>query len=138
MVNREVLFRRIEKVKEYLDYLYKIKENCSIDDFKHNPMIYASSERFLHLSIEALLDIGTHVISDENLGKVEFYSDIPKLLHQHGYLTKELTDLFIKIIGFRNILVHEYLEIDLDIVYNVMKNSLNDLEKILKEMAKIL
>lgn len=138
MVNREVLLRRIEKAKEYLDFLFRIKDNCNIDEFKQNPMVYGSSERFLHLCIEAILDIGTHIISYENLGKIDFYSDVPKLLNQHGYLNKDLTDIFITIIGFRNILVHEYLEIDLDIVYKVMQDNLNDLEKILKEMAKLL
>lgn len=138
MVNREVLLRRIEKAKEYLDFLYNIRDNYNLKEFKENPMVYGSSERFLHLCIEALLDIGTHIISDKNLGKVEFYSDVPKLLSQHGYLSKELTDIFIRIIGFRNILVHEYLEINLDIVYKVMENNLKDLEIILKEMAKLL
>ena len=138
MVNREVLLRRIEKAKEYLDFLFRIKDNCNLDEFKQNPMVYGSSERFLHLCIEAILDIGTHIISYENLGKIDFYSDVPKLLNQHGYLNKDLTDIFITIIGFRNILVHEYLEIDLDIVYKVMQDNLNDLEKILKEMAKLL
>ena len=84
------------------------------------------------------MEIGTHIISYENLGKIDFYSDVPKLLNQHGYLNKELTDIFITIIGFRNILVHEYLEIDLDIVYKVMQDNFNDLKKILKEMAKLL
>lgn len=138
MVNREVLFKRIEKTWEYLDFLYTIKTNCSIDEFKQNPMVYGSTERFLHLCIEAMLDIGTHIISDKNLGKIEYYSDVPKLLCRHGYLKKEQLDLFIRIIGFRNILVHEYLEVDLDIVFNVLENNLNDLENILKEMAILL
>ena len=138
MVNREVLFKRIEKTWEYLDFLYTIKTNCSIDEFKQNPMVYGSTERFLHLCIEAMLDIGTHIISDKNLGKIEYYSDVPKLLCHHGYLKKEQLDLFIRIIGFRNILVHEYLEVDLDIVYNVLQDNLTDLENILKEMANLL
>ncbi|MFP4661796.1 MAG: HepT-like ribonuclease domain-containing protein [Halanaerobiales bacterium] len=40
--------------------------------------------------------------------------------------------------GFRNILVHEYLEIDLDIVYEILQNNLDDLKSILKEYAKLL
>lgn len=45
---------------------------------------------------------------------------------------------YIRIIGFRSVLVHEYLEISLDIVYGVMQANLKDLEKILKEMMKVL
>ena len=68
MVNREVLLKRIEKAKEYLDFLHNIKDNYSLNEFKQNPMVYGSSERFLHLSIETMLDIVIHIISDKNLG----------------------------------------------------------------------
>jgi len=66
------------------------------------------------------VNIQNHIIADENLGKVEFYSDIPKILYDNKYIGDELRDVFIKIIGFRNILVHDYLDIDLDIVYEVI------------------
>jgi len=92
----------------------------------------------LHLVIEALLDIGNHIISDQNLGEVEFYKDIPELLYQNDYINGEQKEIFIRITGFRNILVDEYLEIDLDIVYKILKNNLNDLHSILKEYAKLL
>jgi uncharacterized protein YutE (UPF0331/DUF86 family) len=138
MVNREVLTRRLERAEEYLDFLEEIKSEYDLEEFRGDPKIYGSSERFLHLSIEALLDIGNHIIADENLGKVNSYSDIPKILSQNSYIDKELKEVFIKIIGFRNILVHDYLDIDLEIVYNVITNSLIDLKIILKELAKVL
>jgi uncharacterized protein YutE (UPF0331/DUF86 family) len=45
---------------------------------------YGSAERFLHLSIEAILDMGNHVIADLDLGIVNWYSDIPALLEKNG------------------------------------------------------
>lgn len=138
MVNKNVLLKRIEKAKEYISFLKKIKNEYTKVEFKNDPKIYGSSERFLHLTIEALLDIGNHIIADENLGKVEFYSDIPKILHNNRYIDAESRDVFIKIIGFRNILVHDYVDIDLDIVFKVIDTNLVDIEKIIKQFAKLL
>jgi uncharacterized protein YutE (UPF0331/DUF86 family) len=138
MVNPEVVQKRIEKVQEYLDFLEKIKEEYSREEFKKEPMVYGSAERFLQLCIEALMDIGAHIVADENLGRVDIYSDIPKLLSQHGYISEEEKNLFIKIIGFRNILVHDYLEVDLDITYEIIKNNLIDLRKLIRKYTMLL
>ena len=40
--------------------------------------------------------------------------------------------------GFRNILVHEYLEIDRHRVYRVLKNDLSDFERFIKAVSKLL
>jgi uncharacterized protein YutE (UPF0331/DUF86 family) len=41
-------------------------------------------------------------------------------------------------IGFRNTLVHAYIDIDRDIVYNVLQNNLQDIEKLNKVFAQFL
>ena len=138
MVNKEIVWKRIEKAREYLDFLHEIKLDYSREEFKKDKKAHGSTERFLHLCIEVFMDLGNHIIADQRLGKVEFYSDIPKLLFQHGYLDEELKDLFMKIIGFRNILVHDYIKVDLDIVYDVVQNNLHDLEKLLQKFAEVL
>ncbi len=138
MVKIEVLQKRISKANNYLQYLNEINEKYSKEEFMNEPLIFGSTERFLHLTIEALLDIGNHIISDQNLGTVNFYHDIPKLLYENYYIDKELKDIFVQIVGFRNILVHDYLDIDLNIVYSILEKNLNDLKAILKEYSKLL
>ena len=138
MVRIEILQKRISKAYEYLEILKKIKKEYSKEIFVKDPLIYGSTERFLQLTIEALIDIGNHIVSDQNLGQVNFYSDIPELLYQNNYIKKDLKEIFIQIIGFRNILVHDYLNIDLSIVYSVLNEKLDDLFSILKEYSKFL
>ena len=40
--------------------------------------------------------------------------------------------------GLRNILVHEYLEVDHNRVYSIMTNDLGDFEKLIKAVLKLL
>lgn len=138
MVNKDILYKRIERAHEYILILKDIRENLSLEDFKKDLIIQGSIERYLHLTIEALLDIGNHIIADEGLGKVEVYSDIAKILSLNKYINKKQEEIFVKIIGFRNILVHDYLSIDKDIVYEILENGLGDLEGILREFGKLL
>ncbi len=136
MVKKEVVLKRAEKCEDYLCQLNKISKKYSYQDYITDPLIYASSERFLHLTIEALLDIGNHIISDDNLGKVNFYRDIPEILFENDYLNKNQKQLFIKIIGFRNILVHDYIDLDHKLVYQLLNNKLTDLKDILKQYLR--
>lgn len=78
MVRPEVIRKRLNKIDEYLAVLRKL-QSYSFEEFVGEPERYGSVERFLHLTIEAFLDIGNHIIADDELGIVNWYSDIPKI-----------------------------------------------------------
>lgn len=122
---------------EYLDILRKLQK-YSLDEFLADPERYGSAERFLQLAIETTTDIGNHIISDLGLGEVNWYSDIALLLEEKGYINAEMREKWVKMIGFRNILVHDYLEVDRKIVYDVLQNGLGDLDELKKSFAAFL
>jgi uncharacterized protein YutE (UPF0331/DUF86 family) len=123
MVKAEIIRKRLRNLDEYLEILSRLQQ-YDFDSFVGNPEHYGSAERFLHLAIEAINDMGNHIVADENLGETDWYSDIPRLLAENGYIDAELRDLWIRMIGFRNVLVHQYAQIDRRIVYDVLQNQL--------------
>jgi len=137
MVNVEVIRRRLNKLDEYLAVLRGIQK-YQLQEFLTNPEHYGSAERFLQLAIETTMDIGNHIIADENLGQINWYSDIPTILCERKYISDELHEKWIRMIGFRNILVHDYLEINREIVYRVMQDNLQDLEELKRVFATFL
>ena len=137
MVRPEVIRKRLNKLDEYLATLNELRR-IDRGTFTTRPQLYGSAERFLHLSIETVLDMGNHVIADENLGVINHYSDIPSILAKHGYIQAELAERWIRMIGLRNILVHDYLDIDRDIVYEVLQNNLADFETLKQFFARFL
>ncbi len=56
MLNPEIIRRRLQKVDEYLNVLDGLRR-YSLDDFLADPERYGSAERFLQLTIEALLAV---------------------------------------------------------------------------------
>ena len=137
MTRPEVIRKRLNKLDEYLAVLRRL-QRYERDDFLADPERYGSAERFLHLAIEALLDMGNHVIADESLGVVDWYSDVPKIFFEKGMISQELSEKWIRMIGFRNTLVHGYIDIDRAIVYGVLKNGLKDIEALKRLFAGFL
>jgi uncharacterized protein YutE (UPF0331/DUF86 family) len=137
VVRPEVIRKQLNKLDEYLSILYNLRK-YSFDDFVSDPEHYGSTERFLHLAIEAILDMGNHVIADMDLGIVNWYSDIPSILAEKGYIDSAQEKKWLQMIGFRNTLVHDYLEIDRSIVYDILQNHLEDIEAAKQMFAQFL
>ena len=137
MVRPEVLRKRLQKLDDYLAVL-EHSRHYSVEEFVVDPEKYGSAERFLQLSIESIDDMASHIIADGNLGVVNRAADLPRLLHDHGFIDEELMNRWIRMVGFRNILVHDYLEVDRKIVHDVLQSSLEDLRALQRVFADFL
>ena len=137
MVRHEVISKRLRKLDEYLSILHGLSR-YTYEEFINDPEHYGSVERFLQLALETIADIGNHIISDLELGEVAWHSDIPSILAEKGHITREMEEKWIRMIGFRNILVHDYLDIDRRTVFDVLQNNLKDFEIIKKSFAQFL
>lgn len=137
MTRPEVLRRRLAHLEAYLGILQDLSR-YSLEDFLENPERYGAAERFLQLSIEALIDMAAHVASDENLGPFERAKDLVDLFLAHGYVDEALAQKWRRMIGFRNLLVHEYLDIDRRIVHRVLRENLDDLRALARVFARFL
>ena len=58
------------------------------------------------------------------------------ILAKNGYLDKDLTQKMVKAVGFRNLIVHEYGKIELEQVYKIAQDDINDLNEYLKAIIK--
>jgi len=137
LVRAEVIRKRLNKLDEYLTILYRLQE-YTLDEFICDPEHYGSAERFLQLGIETITDMGNHVIAELALGVVNSYGDIPVILSKKRYVDASLKEKWIRMIGFRNILVHEYTDIDRGIVHEVLQHGLADLEALKEVFAQFL
>lgn len=137
MVKPEVIRRRLDKLEEYLTYLERVR-NHSQEKFLNQTEIWASAERFLQMAIESVNDIASHIISEEELGTIEQYRDIPEIFSKNGIIEEELRQKWIRMIGFRNILVYGYTEIDRRVVFSLIQQNLEDIRDISKVFARFL
>jgi len=137
MMDSTVINSRIAKLREYLKILKEIGKEDE-KEFTQNYKIYGLAERYLQLAIECVLDIGNHIISRLEFKKPETYQDIFVILGKNSILPLEFAEKIAKMAGFRNILVHGYLDIDEVIVYNHLKEDLKDFEDYIKYIIQYL
>jgi uncharacterized protein YutE (UPF0331/DUF86 family) len=137
LVKRDVVAGRLEKLREYLNTL-KAVQKYDLANFKNDPFIHGAAERYLHLSIECLLDIGNHIIADRGYTKPETYGEILQILAEKGVITDKLLRELEGMAAFRNVLVHDYLKLDLEKVYQIIKDRLKYFEALAEVYSGLL
>ena len=75
---------------------------------------------------EASLDMGQHVIRRERLGVPQGARDVFTLLAQAGWIGPELADTLKRMVGYRNIAVHDYQALQLPITVSIIEKHLDD------------
>jgi uncharacterized protein YutE (UPF0331/DUF86 family) len=85
-------------------------------------------EHTLQLAIQAVVDVASHIASDERLGEPATNHELLDLLCGAGWIDEAQRSTMRAMIGFRNVLVPEYVDVDLAIVRDVVEHRLGDLE----------
>ena len=85
-------------------------------------------EHGLQTSIQIVLDIGNHLLADLGENNLEDYSSVLVRLGTSGILPIEFADKIRPMAGFRNLLVHEYAEVDLKEAYRMLRDPLGNFE----------
>jgi len=103
----------------------------SVEAFRADPRNVAAAESYLRRALEALLDLGRHVLARGFGRAVVEYREIPKALVEVEVLDRPHGETLRLLAGYRNRLVHFYHEVDEEELYGICKEQLGDVEKIL-------
>jgi uncharacterized protein YutE (UPF0331/DUF86 family) len=124
MTDAELVEKKLAFIEDRVEELRRLAHP---DQIHHD----VREERFvahtLQIAIQAALDVASHIVSDERLGEPESNYQLFELLAKHGWLNAQDASPMRAIVGFRNILVHGYQAVDLDIMRDVVENHLEDL-----------
>lgn len=75
---------------------------------------------------EAALDMGQHLVRRERLGVPQSARDVFDLLAQGGWIAAPLADALKRMVGFRNVAVHDYQALQLPITVRVITEHLHE------------
>jgi uncharacterized protein YutE (UPF0331/DUF86 family) len=88
------------------------------------------AEHTVQIAIQAILDVASHVVSDERLGEPRTNRDLVDLLARNDWLSADLATVVRRMVGLRNVLVHGYDTVDLAVVRDVVEHRLDDLLRV--------
>ncbi len=137
MVEEEVVNERLRHIEEMLGFLKRYAA-LSLEEFKADREKSHAALYELQTCIEAMTDIGNHLVAALNLRKPEDRADIMLVLAEGGIIPEELARSLIRAIGLRNVIVHGYLGLALDIVYQSLRDDLSDVEDYCRHVVQYL
>ena len=126
-IDKEFLRQKISQAEKYFEELksfLKLSDSEISDDLKNR---YALERVFL-LLVEEMIDINNHLLKSFDVAVNDLRSSFG-LLGEQGILNKEFAAKISPLTGVRNILVHQYEKINLELFLKNLRNNLDDFGK---------
>ncbi len=125
MVDRQVIEAHLQNMEKALANLGRYR-NLSLEEFRQDLSLVWIVEKGLEILIQNLLDIGAHILASEIKTDWDDYREIILKLGHHGIIPMDFSEGIHGMAGLRNILIHEYLRVDVPKLYEYLKNRLGD------------
>ena len=134
MVDADVLSRRLLALNECLTELGR-SDAADPARLAADGMLRAAVERWLQVAVEACVDIASHVIADAGWTPAATGREAFLVLAGHGFLPLDLAERLGTAVGLRNVLVHDYVAVDLSRLAGVVRDDLGDLRAFARAAA---
>ena len=135
MENEAVIINKFESVKRCIKRIEEEYENNpkNLVDYRRMDSIVLNLQR----ACETVTDIAMYVVSTRKLGIPQTKKEAFELLKKENLISSDVCDNMKNMIGFRNIAIHDYKQIDEEILQDVIENHLTDLIEFARLMLNL-
>lgn len=137
MTSFNVIENKISSIQKYLKILEGYKK-YSRREIEEDTNIRGALERYLYLIVQATIDLAEAMMSFKSFRKPATLSETFHILNEEKIISNELTDKMISMVGFRNVIAHDYEKINYDIVYDILQNRLKDIVEFIEIMNSLI
>ncbi len=127
----------MQKLGHYVNELHELQV-LTFQEYQDNKYFRGFIERHLQLAIEACLDIGRRLIAQAGFRHPVDNKDVFAVLVEVEVIPKSQQETLQAMAGFRNVLVHEYADLDNVAVFGAFKKRLGDFEIFSQKIADYL
>jgi len=128
MVDADILRRKAERVLHHCERLERhplpTAKSLEADEDRRNAALMD-----LQQAIQGCIDLAAHVCVDEALGAPATPADAFALIARKGHIDESLMLRLAGAAGLRNLIVHQYTDIDTERIVRVIRNDLEDLRR---------
>jgi uncharacterized protein YutE (UPF0331/DUF86 family) len=135
MTNLSIIENKISQVKKYLKILERYKK-YSVAEIKNDVDVRGMVERYAFLAVQATIDLAETAVAYKHSRKPTTMTETFYILDEEGIIDKKLSEKMVNMVGFRNIITHNYEEVNYDIVYDVVHKGVLDIKKFLTVIRK--
>lgn len=137
MVDIELVRRKISRLSMYLERLRPLLGK-TLEEYRSDFYVKSSAERLIQLIVECATDVNNHVVVETGNRPPEDYSVSFVRAAEVGMISGELAEKLKGSAGMRNILVHEYMDIDDEKVYQAMPLAIKEYTEYIRQVEAFL
>ena len=131
-MKNDVILNKISVVERCIQRIQEVYANnpSNLKDYTKQDSIILNIQR----ACEASIDMAMHIVSEERLGLPQTSRDAFDLLESHSMIEEETARRLKAMVGFRNIAVHDYQALNLDILKQIVEKHLSDFTDYTKQI----
>ena len=135
MVNNDIIINKVATIERCVKRIIDVYNNNpeNLQDYTKQDSIILNIQR----ACEASIDIAMHVVSEKKLGLPKSSREAFKLLEEANLIETKLVKTLMNMVGFRNIAVHDYQAIELEILKAIIEKHLRDFTAYTKQILKL-
>ena len=135
MENEAVLINKYESIERCINRINEEYENNpeNLEDYRKMDAIVLNLQR----ACEMATDVAMYIVSTRKLGIPQTKKEAFEKLNENGLISDDMCAKMKGMIGFRNIAIHEFKEIDEGILKDVIENHLDDIKEFVREMINL-
>jgi uncharacterized protein YutE (UPF0331/DUF86 family) len=127
MIEPDVVFAKVANIQ---NCLRRIREVTGLDpDRLDNMDVQDIFVLNLQRAVQSAIDLCAHIIAADGLGLPSSLKENISILEQAGFLASPLTKKLIGMVGFRNIAIHDYQNLKVEVLKSILRDHLGDLEE---------
>ena len=131
MTDDDLLEKRLAYV---VDSVERLRVHARPERLLEDPVQLGFVEHTLQTAIQAMLDVASSVVSSLHLGEPRTNAELFDRLASAGWIPSARVEVYRRIVGFRNILVHRYVEVDPAVVRSILDRHVDDLLAFVREV----
>jgi uncharacterized protein YutE (UPF0331/DUF86 family) len=135
MIDRTVVTRRIEEIDRHLKRIEGYAD-IGLEEFQQDPIAQDVVEYNLFQIVNHLIDIAQHIVVDEEYGFPQTAYEAGQILFEKHIFRQNDLAIYREMVGFRNVVGHDYTNINKKIVYAILKNGPKDIKGLVSRIVK--
>lgn len=116
------IFRKVESISRCVKRIEQERQFNLFEDIVHQDALLLNLQR----ACQTTIDIALHIVKQKQMGIPNTAVEVFEILYAQNIIPLELFESMRSKVGFRNIMVHDYTELDLNIVKSIIEKHLAD------------
>ncbi len=131
-MKNDVILNKVSTIERCINRIQEVYSNnpSHLEDYTKQDSIILNLQR----ACEASIDLAMHIVATKKLGLPQYSRDAFEILQKHSIIGVDIAKSLKAMVGFRNIAIHDYQSLNLEILREIIEKHLSDFTDFTKEI----